>query len=67
MLKKNIAKMTRGTPLPSPPLPSPSPPLPSPPPPLPLVTQQIHSPFQPKQSPSCTYPKRERFTRVYQK
>ena len=48
-------------PLPSPPLPSPSlpfPPLPSPSPPLPslpslpLVTQQIHSPFQPKQSPS---------------
>ena len=55
-------------PLPSPPLPSlPSPPLPSPPlpplppltspplpslPSLPLVTQRIHSPFQPKQSPS---------------
>ena len=38
--------MTRGTPLPSPPLPLPS--LPS----LPLVTQRIHSPFQPKQSPS---------------
>ena len=37
--------------LPSPPLPSP--PLPSPPPPsLPLVTERIHSPFQPKQSPS---------------
>ena len=36
-------------PLPSPPLPSP--PLPSPPS-LPLVTQQIHCPFQPKQSPS---------------
>ena len=30
--------------LPSPPLPSPS---------LPLVTERIHSPFQPKQSPSC--------------
>ena len=28
----------------------PSPPLPSP---LPLVTERIHSPFQPKQSPSC--------------
>ena len=47
-------------PLPSPPLPSPplpSPPLPSPPLPsppfLPLVTQRIHSPFQPKQSPSA--------------
>ena len=39
-VKKNIAKMTRGTPLPSPPLPSPP------------VTQRIHSPFQPKQSPS---------------
>ena len=52
-------------PLPSPPLPSPtlpfpippSPPLPSTPlppfpPSLPLVTQQIHCPFQPKQSPS---------------
>ena len=42
-------------PLPSPPLPSP--PLPSPPLPLPLVTERIHSPFQPKQSPSyvrCT-------------
>ena len=37
-------------PLPSPPLP-PLPPLPSPPF-LPLVTQRIHSPFQPKQSPS---------------
>ena len=35
-------------PLPSPPLPSP--PLPSPS--LPLVTERIHSPFQPKQSPS---------------
>ena len=63
MFKKNIAKMTRGTPLPSPPLPLPSPPLPSPPLPspplpspplpfLPLVTQRINSPFQPKQSPS---------------
>ena len=71
MLKNKIAKMTRGTPLPSPPLPSPplpSPPLPSPPlplpshplpspplpslPSLPLVTHRIHSPFQPKQSPS---------------
>ena len=39
--------MTRGTPLPS----LPSPPLPSLPS-LPLVTQRIHSPFQPKQSPS---------------
>ena len=42
-------------PLPSPPLPSPplpSPPLPSPS--LPLVTERIHSPFQPKQSPSYT-------------
>ena len=39
--------MTEGTPLPSPPLPSPPFPLS-----LPLVTQQIHSPFQPKQSPS---------------
>ena len=41
--------------LPSPPLISlPSPPLPSLPslPSLPLVTQQIHCPFQPKQSPS---------------
>ena len=34
------------------PLPLPSPPLPSLPPSLPLVTQRIHSPFQPKQSPS---------------
>ena len=41
-------------PLPSPPLPLPSPPLPlpSPPPSFPLVTQRIHSPFQPRQSPS---------------
>ena len=30
----------------------PSPPLPSPSPSLPLVTERIHSPFQPKQSPS---------------
>ena len=58
MFKKNIAKMTRGTPLPSLPSPSPPPPLPSPPlpspplPSLPLVTQRIHSHFQPKQSPS---------------
>ena len=56
MFLKNIAKMTRGTPLPSPPsppLPLPSPPLPLPSlPSLPLVTQLIHSPFQPKQSPS---------------
>ena len=39
--------------LPSPPLP-PSPPIPSPPfpPSLPLVTQHIHCPFHPKQSPS---------------
>ena len=42
---------------PSPPLPPqppsrPSPPLPS----LPLVTQQIHCPFQPKQSPSLECP-----------
>ena len=37
----------------SPSLPSPSPfPLPLPSPSLPLVTQQIHCPFQPKQSPS---------------
>ena len=44
-------------PLPSPPLPSPpfpSLPFPSLPPSLPLVTQRIHSPFQPKQSPSKT-------------
>ena len=47
---------------PSPPLPSP--PLPPPPPSLPpfplhLVTQQIHCPFQPKQSPSIVqYPVR---------
>ena len=41
-------------PLPSPPpSPLPSPPLPPPfPPSLPLVAQQIHCPFQPKQSPS---------------
>ena len=37
-------------PLPSPPLPSP--PLPLPSPSLPQVTERIHSPFQPKQSPS---------------
>ena len=47
--------------LPSPLLPSlppiPSPPLPSLPPSLPLVTQRIHCPFQPKQSPSIAqYP-----------
>ena len=47
--------------IPSPPLPSP--PLPSPPSlppfPLPLVTQQIHCPFLPKQSPSIVqYPVR---------
>ena len=57
MFKKNIAKMTShkgdSPPLPSPPLPSP--PLPSPPlPSLHLVTERIHSPFQPKQSPSLT-------------
>ena len=40
-------------PLPSPPLPSsPLPSLPSLPPSLPLETQQIHCPFEPKQSPS---------------
>ena len=50
--------MTEGTPLPSRPLPSPplpSRPLPYPPlpsPSFPLVTQRIHSPFQPTQSPS---------------
>ena len=42
---------------PSPPLPFPTLPsllsLPSLPPSLPLVTQPIHCPFQPKQSPSC--------------
>ena len=38
------------SPSPSPPLPSL--PLPSLPPSLPLVTQRIHCPFQPKQSPS---------------
>ena len=41
--------MTEGTPSPPPPPPLPSPPFPLS---LPLVTQQIHSPFQPKQSPS---------------
>ena len=38
-----------------PPLPSRPLPPPSLPPSLPLVTQQIHCPFQPKQSPSYSY------------